>query len=229
MQPVINHPWNITEQEARDLQQTLAVKVEKEDRFNQIQFIAGTDVAYAKESGTLVAGVTVLRADTLEVVEHITTSGKAQFPYIPGLFSFRELPALAKALERLTITPDLVVCDGQGYAHPRRFGLACHLGVTFDVPTIGCGKSVLTGKYQELDIQRGAISPLIEGKEIIGNALRSQTNINPIFVSVGHRISLASATGIILNLCVKHKLPETTRFADQLVKAALSGIEPNFQ
>lgn len=224
MQPVINHAWDISESEALQLQQELATKVVKEDHFDNIQLVAGVDVAYAKESDKLVAAAVVLNADTLEVVEIATAEDTARFPYIPGLFSFRELPSLIKAFAKLKNTPDLVVCDGQGYAHPRRFGLACHLGLIFDVPTIGCGKTRLLGDHQEPDTERGAVAPLIDNDEVIGNVLRTQTGINPIYVSVGHRCSLETACEWVLKLSPKFRLPETTRQADQEVKLQINSI-----
>jgi len=193
MNPKINHSWNVTEPEARLLQQELAAKVLKEDQFDDIHLVAGVDVAYKKHSDKLAAAAVILDANTLEVIETVIAEDHAQFPYIPGLFSFRELPPFIKVFSRLNHTPDLIVCDGQGYAHPRRFGLACHLGVIFDVPTIGCGKTRLLGEHKEPDIERGAIVPLFDNGEVIGNVLRTQNGINPIYVSIGHRISLATA------------------------------------
>ncbi len=221
MLSIIEHAWDISEAEALKLQQELATKVVKEDRFDNIQHVAGVDVAYAKEGDKLITAVVVLNAETLEVIETATTEDSVQFPYIPGLFSFRELPPLIKAFSKLKSTPDLVVCDGQGYAHPRRFGLACHLGVIFDVPTIGCGKSRLLGEFKTPDTERGAIAPLVDKGEVIGNVLRTQTDINPIYVSVGHRISLSTATEWVLKLAPQYRLPETTRQADQAVRIAL--------
>ncbi len=218
MQPVIKHAWQISEVEALQLQQELAAKVVSTDQFDDIKLVAGVDVAYAKEGDKLVAAVVILDANSLDVVETVTAEDKAQFPYIPGLFSFRELPPLIKAFAKLQNRPDLVVCDGQGYAHPRRFGLACHLGVIFDVPTIGCGKTRLLGEHQEPDITRGAVAPLIDNNEVIGNVLRTQTDINPIYVSIGHRISLSTACEWVLKLAPKYRLPQTTRMADQAVK-----------
>lgn len=221
---MVTHCWSLSEAEALMLQQRLASKVIKEDKLNQIQFVAGVDVAYAKESNKLVAAVVILDADTLEVIETVIAEDKAQFPYIPGLFSFRELPSLIKAFAKLNHTPDLIVCDGQGYAHPRRFGLACHLGVIFDVPTIGCGKTRLLGEHEEPSKERSATAPLIDNDEVVGNVLRTQNGINPIYVSIGHRISLATACKWVLRLAPKYRLPETTRLADQQVKAVLKNI-----
>ncbi len=177
MEPIINYPWDLSENEALKLQHELAAKVVTEDQLGKVQLVAGVDVAYDKHSDKLVAAVVVLGADTLEVIETVTAEDHAQFPYIPGLFSFRELPPLIKSLAKLNHSPDLIVCDGQGYAHPRRFGLACHLGVILDVPTIGCGKTRLLGEYQEPNTQRGAIEPLIDNGEVIGNVVRTQTDI----------------------------------------------------
>ncbi len=221
MLPAINHTWDIAEPEALCLQQELAAKVIKTDQFGEIKLVAGVDVAYKKDSDKLVAAVVILDIETLAVVETATAEGTEKFPYIPGLFSFRELPPLVKAFANLQHTPDLVVCDGQGLAHPRRFGLACHLGVIFDVPTIGCGKTRLLGEYQEPDTTRGAVTPLIDNDEVIGNVLRTQTDINPIYVSIGHRISLATACEWILKLSPTYRLPETTRQADQAVRMTL--------
>lgn len=224
MNPKINHSWNLTEPEACLLQQELAAKVLKEDQFDEIHLVAGVDVAYKKHSDKLVAAAVILDANTLKVIETVTAEDQAQFPYIPGLFSFRELPPFIKVFSRLKHAPDLIVCDGQGYAHPRRFGLACHLGVIFDVPTIGCGKTRLLGEHKEPDTERGAIVPLFDNGEVIGNVLRTQNGINPIYVSIGHRISLATACEWILKLSPKYRMPETTRQADQAVRSALKKI-----
>lgn len=221
----INHAWNLSEAEATLLQQELATKVIQEDRLNEVHRVAGVDVAYQKSSNKLVAAAVVLDADSLEVIETVTAEDYAQFPYIPGLFSFRELPPLIKAFAKLNHSPDLVVCDGQGYAHPRRFGLACHLGVIFDLPTIGCGKTRLLGEHQTPDRERGATAPLYDNGEVIGSVLRTQSGINPIYVSIGHRIALTTACSWILKLSPKYRLPETTRSADQLVKATIDNEE----
>lgn len=225
MEPIIHHPWDLSEEEALSLQQELAAKVITNDQLEEVTLVAGVDVAYQKDNDRLVAAVVVLDAETLEVVETATAEDIERFPYIPGLFSFRELPPLIKALARLQHTPDLVVCDGQGLAHPRRFGLACHLGVIFDVPTIGCGKTRLLGEHQEPDTTRGAFAPLTDHDEVIGNVLRTQTGINQIYVSVGHRISLATACDWVLKLSPKYRLPETTRQADHLVKIKLKSSQ----
>ncbi|MCP4325974.1 MAG: deoxyribonuclease V [Psychromonas sp.] len=222
MQPIINHSWKITEHEALQLQAELANKVIKKDQHNEIKYIAGVDVAYAKETDKLVAAVVILDAESFELIETVIAEDIEQFPYIPGLFSFRELPSLIKAFAKLTHIPDLVVCDGQGYAHPRRFGLACHLGVIFDIPTIGCGKNRLLGTHDDVDSQRGAITSLVNNDEVIGNVLRTQNNIKPIYVSIGHKVSLETATEWVLKLANQYRLPETTRMSDQAVKKAMA-------
>lgn len=221
MKPVIDHSWDLSEEEAFVLQRELALKVVRKDKIGEIKLVAGVDVAYQKDGDRLVAAVVILDAETLEIVETATAEDIERFPYIPGLFSFRELPPLIKAFAKLQHTPDLVVCDGQGLAHPRRFGLACHLGVIFDVPTVGCGKTRLLGEHQEPDTTRGAVAPLVDHSEVIGNVLRTQTNVNPIYVSIGHRVSLTTACEWVLKLAPKYRLPETTRQADQVVRTTL--------
>ena len=221
MKPKNIHPWELSEDEALKLQLELSSKVQVVDQFVDIQYVAGVDVAYQKEGDKLVAAVVVLDAVTLQVVETVMAEDVAVFPYIPGLFSFRELPSLIKAFEKLEHVPDLVVCDGQGLAHPRRFGLACHLGVVFDIPTIGCGKTRLIGEANVPAETRGSLEALIDNDEVVGNVLRTQNGVNPIYVSVGHRISLKTACDWVLRLSPKYRLPETTRMADQAVNARL--------
>ncbi|WP_028590069.1 deoxyribonuclease V [Paenibacillus massiliensis] len=224
MEPKFIHPWDVNEAQSIEIQQELAKKVIQTDQLSGIYYIAGVDVAYHKSSDQLVAAVVILEKDSLECIETSVIEDTAQFPYIPGLFSFRELPPIIKAFEKIQHTPQLIVCDGQGVAHPRRCGLASHLGVLFDVPTIGCGKTRLWGEYSEPDIWRGSTAPLIDDDEVIGNVLRTQDKVNPVFISVGHRISLDTACQWILDLAPKYRLPETTRQADQLVKKHCSAI-----
>ncbi len=221
MLPVINHSWDLSEQAAIQLQKKLASKIIKKDQLDDIHLVAGVDVAYQEGSDRLVAGVAILDANTLEVVETAVSEDVAKFPYIPGLFSFRELPPLIKALSKICASPDLVVCDGQGIAHPRQFGLACHLGLLFDIPSIGCGKNQLIGRAEMPDKERGAIAPIVNHDKIVGNVLRTQNNVNPVYVSTGHRISLATACDWVLKLTTKYRLPETTRMADQLVRKVI--------
>ena len=225
MKRAFTHNWPSDEAGATELQRQLATLVERVDRLGEIRTVAGVDVAYDKASNKLVAAAVVLDAKTLEVITCAFAVDVERFPYLPGLFSFRELPPLAAALAKLDVTPDLIVCDGQGIAHPRRFGLACHLGLLFDVPTIGCGKTRLLGQEGVTGVERGASAPLYDGDEIIGSTLRTQDGIKPVYVSIGHRISLPTACSWILRLSRQYRLPETTRQSDQYVKRVLSSLE----
>jgi deoxyribonuclease V len=227
----------LTEQEAINIQQELRKKVIMDDRLPaEIRLIAGVDVEYDKESETIAGAFALLDYNTLEVVEVATHCMEGTFPYIPGLFSFREMPVLLEAWKKLERRPDLIICDGQGRAHPRRFGLACHMGVLLDIPTLGCGKTRLFGQYEPPLPERGAVSRLLaeDDGEHIGNVLRTQAGINPVFVSVGHKISLDTATAIVLKMCVEYRLPETTRKADHYGREAflayrkgLAGTDPS--
>lgn len=191
-----------------------------------VRTVAGVDVAYSKEENRLVAAVAVLDAQSLKLLQVESYAGEATFPYIPGLFSFRELPAVLAALQKLTTPPDLLVCDGQGLAHPRRFGLACHLGVATGIPTIGCAKTRLLGEYAPLGPNRGDFQDLLDAGEVIGRAVRTQPGKNPVFVSIGHKVSLETATAWVLRLAATYRQPETTRAADHAVNALLRGESP---
>ncbi|RFS24703.1 deoxyribonuclease V [Chitinophaga silvatica] len=214
----------ITEEEAIALQEELSRAVILTDQLPAtINYIAGTDVEYDKDTNLIAGSIAVLDYKTLNVIEVATHCMEVTFPYIPGLFSFREMPPLLEAFNKLEVKPDLFVCDAQGMAHPRRFGLACHFGVSINYPVIGCGKTKLYGVYEDLGEERGSVASLIapDNGETIGNALRTQAGINPVFVSVGHKISLATATDIVLKLCTQYRLPETTRVADHYGRLAL--------
>jgi deoxyribonuclease V len=218
------HEWPGTVQEAVEIQQRLRGLVDA--RWPQpppaVRTVAGLDVAYAAGSDLVAAAVAVLDARSLKVVETATAVGEARFPYVPGLFAFRELPTLVQALGGLETAPDVLVCDGQGLAHPRRFGLACHVGVFTGLPTIGVAKQPL-GRYEMPGPRRGDSSQLSEGGEIVGRALRTQDSVKPVFVSVGHRIDLDTASGRVLAWTRKHRLPEPIRQADQLSRHTLTG------
>lgn len=190
-----------------------------------VQYVAGTDVAYDDISQKMVGAIVVLDVETLAVVDKASFAMDAPFPYIPGLFSFREVPPLLEAFKQLKIKPDLIVCDAQGIAHPKGVGMATHLGIELDVPTIGCAKKRLIGSYDKemLGVKRGAFLPLAVGNETLGVALRTQNNTNPMFVSIGHKISLETAIAWVLKLTPSYRLPETTRQADQLVNLLLKG------
>lgn len=217
------HEWPSGVDEARRIQDELRGLLDLDAPGPQrIETIAGLDVAYDEGSERLAAAVVVLRAKTLEVVAASSAVGTAAFPYVPGLFAFRELPTLVEALRALTVVPDLLVCDGHGVAHPRRFGLACHLGVLTGLPSVGVGKTRLVGAYEEPPAERGASSPLVEGGEVVGRVLRTQRGVKPVFVSVGHRIDLDTACRHVLAAAPRYRLPETTRRADRLSRDLLS-------
>jgi deoxyribonuclease V len=215
-------PTSIAEAEA--IQDRLRPLVRADGEPSEVHTVAGLDVSYAVDSDRLAAAVVVLDAATLEVVEASVVDGVAAFDYVPGILAFREVPALLSALQRLTTVPDLLVCDGYGLAHPRRFGLACHLGVLTDLPTIGVAKTPFTGTYRMPGEQRGAWSPLAQAGEVLGRVLRTQDRIKPVFVSTGHRMSLDTACAMVLRLCRRYRLPETTRQADHLSRQRLRTV-----
>ncbi len=211
------HDWNLSPQQAIEIQKQLRYEVEMQNRFDEpIKNVAGIDLGYDVKNDTSRAVVVVLSFPELELLETSEARLPIQFPYVPGLLSFRETPVAIKALEKLKITPDVILCDGQGLAHPRRFGIACHIGILADVPTIGVAKSLLVGKFENLGEKRGSIAPLIHKNEQVGVALRTKNKVQPLFVSVGHRVGLETATDLVLQCALKYRLPETTRLADKL-------------
>jgi deoxyribonuclease V len=213
------HRWPKTETEAIAIQEQLRALVRFDRVPVNVRSAAGLDVAYVEGSDRLVAAVAVLDVDTLDVLDSTVVHGTVDFPYVPGLFAFREAPPLLAALSRLSVVPDVLVCDGQGLAHPRRFGLACHLGVLTDLPSVGVGKTAL-GRYEPPGEQRGAWTRLVDHDETVGRALRTQRGVRPVFVSVGHRFTLDAACSLVLRLAPRYRLPETTRTADRLGRAA---------
>ncbi len=202
-------------QQAISYQKEWASLVKSEDIKEEIKTVAGLDIAYDATNAFAIA--VLLDAKSLAVLEVKKAVSAVKVPYRSGFLSFRELPALAKAIDQLSKQPDLIVCDGQGLAHPRRFGLACHLGLAYNIPTIGCGKSRLYGTSAEPGKNRGDFSYLYDNKRnIIGCVLRTRTQVNPVYISIGHKITLTSACDWILRLSPKYRLPETTRLADRL-------------
>ena len=211
------HNWKLTYAQAARMQSNLACKVQFTPLKKQPKLIAGLDCAFSKDGGKIIAVAVVLKMPDFAVAETTSAVRKTAFPYIPGLLSFREAPVCIAAVEKLKKTPDLFVIDGQGIAHPRRLGLAAHLGLVFDKPTIGCAKSRLTGAFDEPKSEKGSYSLLTDHDEIIGAVVRTRTDVKPVFVSVGHKCLLKDAIKIILACTTKYRLPEPTRLAHQLV------------
>lgn len=210
------HPWQVTPAEARAIQESLRSRIETQDRLGPVSRVAGVDVGFESGGQITRAAVAVLDYHSLQPLETAIARLPTSFPYVPGLLSFREIPAVLKALEQLKIPPDLLLCDGQGIAHPRRFGIACHLGLLTDLPAIGVAKSRLVGSHEEPATEKGSWVPLMDGVERIGAVLRSRSNVQPLYISPGHRISLESAIEYVLACTPKYRLPETTRHAHRL-------------
>lgn len=207
------HSWKVTPRQAAEIQRRLASKVRLSGGRRAFGTVAGIDVSYDRGDPVLYAAVVVLRADTLEVVETALASGPVNFPYIPGLLSFREIPIVLKAWRRLRGRPDCLLCDGQGLAHPRRFGLACHLGLVLNLPSVGCAKTRLLGTFAETGPARGSRAPLWDRGEQIGAVVRTRDGVAPVFVSVGHKIGLDRAVDLVLSTSGRYRLPEPVRRA----------------
>lgn len=216
MNPLPLDGWPQTAAEAIAHQQQLRSQVITEDRLGPVARLAGVDVGFEAGGSITRAAVAVLRWPGLELQEQAIARRPTMFPYIPGLLSFREIPAILEALAQLSTPPDLLLCDGQGIAHPRRLGIACHLGLLADLPSIGVAKSRLVGKHGEVPQERGAWEPLMERREMIGAVLRTRPKTKPLYISSGHRISLTTAIAWVMNCTTRYRLPETTRWAHRL-------------
>ena len=212
--PTDNWPTNIAD--AKQVQLELVTRVIRNNELREVEYVAGVDVGFENNGKTTRAAVAVLNYPDLTLHEQVVTRTPTCFPYVPGYLSFRELPGALDALSRLQIMPDLILCDGQGIAHPRRFGLACHLGVVTGLPTIGAAKSRLIGTYTEPGLSRGNWEPLLDKKEIIGAVLRTRDGVNPLFISIGHRVDLETAIHYVMHCTTRFRLPETTRWAHKL-------------
>ncbi|MEO6696674.1 MAG: deoxyribonuclease V [Gammaproteobacteria bacterium] len=208
--------WPKTAQEAVAIQNALRGQVVTEDQLGEVRLVGGVDVGFEKDNTVVRAAAVVLNFPGLELVDSALARASVTFPYVPGLLSFRELPAVLEALKLLKKMPDLILCDGQGIAHPRRIGIASHLGVLTDIPSIGVAKSLLVGKHEKLPLERGAWRPLMDRGEIIGAALRTRSNVAPVYVSPGHRVSIPTAIHSVLACTTQYRLPETTRHAHRL-------------
>jgi len=210
------HPWPGDISAAKSLQEQFRHQIITENQLHSIHHVAGIDIGFENHGSITRAAVAVLTFPDLQLVEQQIAREATRFPYVPGYLSFREVPAALKALEKLRIDPDLLLCDGQGYAHPRRFGLACHLGLWTQVPSIGVAKSRLIGTHQALADNKGAWQPLLDHDEVIGAVLRSRERVAPVYVSIGHKVDLPTAIELTLKCTGKYRLPETTRIAHKL-------------
>ena len=219
------HDWNLTTSQARDLQNRLALDVCRLGNVVEPRFIAGIDVSSPRRArGMGTAAVVVLEYPGLGLVETQTVHGQIDLPYVPGLLSFREAPLILQAFEKLAHAPDLIIVDGQGIAHPRRLGIAAHLGLFFDIPTIGCAKSRLCGTYQEPAAEAGNFEELTDNGESIGVVLRTKNNVKPLFISIGNKISIEDAIFWIMRCCRGYRLPEPIRFAHQIAGNSLKAV-----
>lgn len=218
VKPLLHTNWNLTPREAMRFQEELRDRVVLEDRFEKIRTVAGADLAFDPERGEAAAGVIVYSFPELEEVERRMAWRKLRFPYVPGLLSFRESPVLLAAFARLGREPDLIMIDGHGRAHPRLFGIACHVGILFDKPTIGCAKSLLVGEYEEPALSKGSSTPLLYRGVQVGAVLRTRDKVKPIFVTQGHRVTLHTALELVQHCVDGFRIPRPTREADRYVR-----------
>jgi deoxyribonuclease V len=219
MLPALDHPWDISPKEAIRLQHQLRKRVALVDDLSQVQTIAGTDVSYNAKLKVARAVVALLSYPDLSLKSYTSAISSTSFPYVPGLLSFREIPPLMECFRKLKAQPDLILCDGHGFAHPRRFGLASHLGILYDLPSIGVAKRILVGAHEDVPQTHGAWKPLIHEGEIVGAALRSRSRTRVIYVSIGHRVSLETSIQWVMQCTTHYRLPETTRWAHRLSKS----------
>jgi deoxyribonuclease V len=212
------HQWDLAPQEAAALQERLAAQVIRENQLGPVTSVAGVDVGIRAD--TAQAAIVVLSYPQLELVDYALATRPVTFPYVPGLLSFREGSVILEALEKVTRSPGLLIFDGQGIAHPRRLGIASHIGLLVDLPTIGCAKSRLCGSYEDPDFEWGSYTFLTDKGEIVGAVVRTRSGVKPVFVSIGHRIDLSTSVDYVLNCCRGYRLPETTRWAHRLAGGA---------
>lgn len=212
----ICHPWPRSAEAAVEIQQQLRSRVITVDQFGPVRSVAGVDVGFEENSSITRAAVAVLSWPDLQLQAQAIARRPTTFPYIPGLLSFREAPAVLDALTQISTIPDLLLCDGHGIAHPRRFGIACHLGLLANIPAIGVAKSLLVGRHADVPDQRGGWVPLIHRDQTIGATLRTRPKTKPLYISSGHRISLTTAIEYVMGCTTRYRLPETTRWAHPL-------------
>ncbi|MBI3914853.1 MAG: deoxyribonuclease V [Chloroflexi bacterium] len=217
------HRWDVSPAEAIQIQRDLVARVSERDEAGALNLVAGVDVGFEGEQKQIArAAIVVLKIPELTLVESVLARRAVKFPYVPGLLAFREAPVILDALAQIQNEPDVIVVDGQGRAHPRRLGIASHLGVLLDCVTIGCAKSILCGKAKDPASRIGASTRLVDRGEVIGAALRTRVNVKPVYISVGHRVSLERALEIILQCCRGFRLPEPTRYAHRMASGSLS-------
>jgi deoxyribonuclease V len=209
-------PFDLTPAEARIAQQRIPPCIERRDRIGRVRTVAGADIALRDKTGY--AAFIVYSFPDLVEIERVASCGQLKFPYVPGLLAFREIPLLLDAFAKLRVQPDLILADAHGWAHPRRAGMASHLGLLLDIPTIGCAKSVLVGQYKAPGIERGSMSSLVDKTELIGRAVRTRSGVKPVFVSCGHRVSLPTAVRLVLACSDGFRIPKPQREADRWVK-----------
>lgn len=210
------HAWDVTPQQAKGIQLELRNYIDLQDRLDTVSYVAGVDVGFEKNNTITRAAIAVLRFPELELCDQAIARVPTSFPYIPGYLSFREVPAVLKAFEALKQAPDLLLCDGQGIAHPRRLGIAAHLGIITDLPSIGVAKSRLIGTHAEVGEEKGDWVPLMDKGECIGAVLRTRTRVKPLYISAGHRICLETSIQYVMRCLTRYRLPETTRWAHRL-------------
>ncbi len=221
----LDHDWEVTPARAQEIQRRLAGLVSKQCDFHSVQLVAGVDISAPDKQGIARGAAVVLHYPELVLAESRTVTGKLSFPYIPGLLSFRESPLILAACEGLALTPDLILVDGQGLAHPRRLGLASHLGVLWDRPTIGCAKSCLVGRHEPVGEEPGYSAELQDNHEVIGAALRTRRGAAPLYISIGHKVDLAIALEWVLRCCQGYRLPEPARLAHLAAAGRLQDVE----
>ena len=211
--PLIPHPWDLSPEEAIALQKRLAGRVVARNELGQVRHVGGVDVGFPGGGDVTRAAIAVLTFPELQVVDVAVAEVPTTFPYIPGLLSFREVPGVLAAWERLRVRPDVLIVDGQGYAHRRRFGIACHLGVWLDVPSVGSAKSLLVGGHADPGEEKGETAELIHRGELIGAVVRTRRGVKPLYVSIGHKVDLPTAVKLVLDCCTRYRLPEPQRRA----------------
>ncbi len=217
------HPWNIPPKEAIQIQKNLARKVISEDRFDKVHTVAGVDCSIDKKNSQIYAAVVMLSFPGLKLLHQSVSMVPLTYPYIPGLLSFREAPVILEALEKLKALPDLLLCDGQGIAHQRRLGIASHIGVLTNLPSIGVAKKRLIGEHDTVPEKKGQWTELYDHEKVIGAVLRTRDRVKPLYISIGHKISLPTAIRFVFACTTRYRLPETTRYAHRLAGEISAG------